>query len=227
MRVEPFTVDSYVHVIKRGARGMPITEDTADKWRFLRLLYYMNDEYLDENWDQQTRDLDLFYRPDWWPERTPLVRILGFTLMPNHLHFLLQEIRKGGISAFMRKIGQSMTNHYNEKYQQKGSLFQGSYRSKTIENDEYLRYVAAYVMVKNVFELFPQGGLRGATKNFEVAWEWATKYPFSSLGEYAGTRRFPIIEKGILGEIYKKPEDFKNFARDVIQGGKWLQTDFE
>lgn len=226
MRVEPFTVGSYVHVVKRGARGLRIVTNSSDKWRFLRLLFYLNDEFLDENWEQSIRDLPLFYRPESWPERVCLVRILEFTLMPNHMHLLLQETRPGGVSMFMRKLGQSMTNHHNAKYKQKGSLFQGAYRSKTINSDEYLRYVAVYIMVKNTFELFP-GGLAAAVKNFDSAWKWAGEYPFSSLGEYMTHRKFPIVEKDILGQIYKDPQIFKKFAHDVILGGNWLKTDFE
>src|ERR1700722_10455963 len=114
MRVEPFTVGSYMHALKRGARGLPITEDESDKWRFLRLLYYMNDEFLDPNWyryDESSQTAltgRLFERHNFWPERKPLVAILAYTLMPNHLHLVLKEIREGGISAFMRKLGQSM-----------------------------------------------------------------------------------------------------------------------
>src|SRR3989344_6790484 len=103
MRVEPFGVGSYVHVIKRGARGLSITESESDKLRFVRLLYYMNDEFFDEDWykiDQRRN----FYRPDAWPGREPLVGILAFTLMPNHFHLLLKEVRDGGISLFMQKL---------------------------------------------------------------------------------------------------------------------------
>lgn len=226
MRVEPFWVDSYVHVVKRGARGLPITEDESDQWRFLRLLYYMNDKFFDENWYRA--DLDgRFFRPAMWPDREPLVRILAYTLMPNHFHLLLKEIREGGISAFMQKLCQSMTNYHNEKYDQQGSIFQGSYRGRTIENDNYLRYVSAYIMVKNVFELYPKGGLRGATLHFEDAWEWGIEYKYSSFSHYANVSQLPIIEKDLLGEIFTTARSFKVFARDVIEGGKWLQAEFE
>lgn len=227
MRVEPYIVGSYVHVIKRGARGVAITGDEADKWRFIRSLFYMNDEYFDPNWERASKDVGFLYRPESWPERKPLVLILSHTLMPNHMHLLLKEIKKGGITLFMKKLGQSMTNHFNEKYEQRGSLFQGSYKSKTIGKDEYLRYAAAYIMVKNVFELYPRGGLSGAMKNFEQAWQWAITYPFSSLGDYAGVRESAIVDKELLGEIYAKPQEFKKFARDVILGGKWRQVEFE
>ena len=81
-------------------------------------------------------------------------------------------------------------------------------------------------MVKNVFELYP-GGLRAATKDFDKAWQWAADYPFSSVGEYIGTRAFPVIDKGLLGEIYKNPTQFKDFSRDVLLGGTWLRAEFE
>ena len=226
MRVEPFSVGSYVHVIKRGARGLPIVQDDDDKRRFLRILYYMNDEFLDPYWDLATRNRIPYTRLDSWPKRKPIVRILAYTLMPNHIHLLLKEIRDGGISEFMRKLGQSMSNHHNEKYTQHGSIFQGSYRGRTVESDEYLRCVAAYIMAKNTFEIYPRGGLKGATEHFGDAWKWGTAYSFSSLGDYAGVRKSPILERDILGETFS-PRTFKLFCRDVIEGGKWVQAEFE
>ena len=63
-----------------------------------------------------------------------------------------------------------------------------------------------------------KGGLRGATENFDDAWAWAIQYPFSSLGEYAGIRKSPILEKDLLGEIFESPVDFKEFSKDYILG---------
>ena len=226
MRVEPFAVDSFVHAIKRGSRGLELTVDESDKSRFLRLLFYMNDEFLDEYWYRADSERQ-FFRPDSWPERKPLVAMAAYTLMPNHFHLLLQEIREGGISSFMKKLSQSMTNYHNEKYDQKGSIFQGSYRGKTIDSDEYLRYVAAYIMVKNTFELYPHGGLQGGVQHFENAWQWAIEYRFSSLGDYAKGQYSPILEKRVCGELFSSPREFKKFARDVIAGGKWRETELE
>jgi putative transposase len=220
MRVEPYTVGSYLHVIKRGARGIDIVRDESDRWRFLRMLFLLNDEHFDRYW----RDVELngiFDRPTSLPPQQPIVEVLAYTLMPNHFHLLLREIKSGGVTLFMKRVGQSLTNHANEKYKEKGSLFQGAYRSKTILEDEYLRYVAAYVMVKNTFELYPNGGLIAGVDNFDKVWDWAREYNFSSLGDYAGVRKTsPLLNKGILGEIYT-PDSFKVYAKDVILGGKW------
>jgi hypothetical protein len=228
MRVEPYSVGSYVHVIKRGARGMPIVNEEGDKWRFVRSIYYLNDEYLDEQWMRNTYGNDLFFRPSFWPSRKPLVKILCYTLMPNHLHFLLMETREGGISKFMQKLGQSMTNHFNEKYSQQGSIFQGSYKGRTVSDDRYLQYVSAYIMTKNVFELYPDGGIEKAISNFENAWKWALSYQYSSFGDYAGARNnSPVIDKDLLSDIFPTPQKFKVFSKDVILSKKWKEVEFE
>jgi len=215
MRVEPYSVDSYLHILKRGARGMVITKDLKDKWRFVRLLYYLNDHYKNDFWERDTKDKGLFERPENWPERKPLVSIMAWVLMPNHFHLILKETEEGGISKFMQKLCGSMSVHFNFKYKEKGSLFQGAYKGRTIGEDDYLRRLAPYIMVKNVFELYP-GGYDLAVKEFEKSWTWALSYPFSSLADYATERESLILDKDILGEIFELPVDFKELAKDMI-----------
>lgn len=228
MRVEPHTVDSIVHAVKRGARGLPITRDIHDRKRFSRLLFYSNDEYRDEYWERSITDLEPFTRPEHWPERSPLVKILAWTLMSNHLHLVLKEVREGGLAKFMQKICGSMTTHYNAKYKERGSLFQGAYRGRTVDlhGDEYLRYLAVYVMVKNTFELYP-GGLEHAIKNFDEAYAWAVRYSFSSLSAYTSERESPILDKDIFGELFDSPADFKEFSRECMQNRLEQMKDLE
>jgi len=219
MRVEPYTVGSIIHVVKRGARGLPITRDDSDKWRFARLLYFANDEYRNDFWERETLHMKPFDRPNGWPARKPLVSVLAWTLMPNHFHLLLKENHKGGVSTFMQKLCGSMSMHFNTKYKEKGSMFQGAYKSRTVDSDAHLCYLAPYIMAKNVCELYP-AGIEGAAHDFDRAWDWAVKeYPFSSLPDYVSNRNSPIISnKELLAEVLISPEAFKTFSRDVILG---------
>ena len=75
-------------------------------------------------------------------------------------------------------------------------------------------------MVKNTLELYPEGGLVGAVKHFDEAYEWAAAYSFSSLGDYATKRNSSIVTKDLLGELFSDPATFKSFAKDCILGRK-------
>lgn len=217
MRVEPFGVDSIMHVTKRGARGINIVQDDADRWRFMRSLFYMNDSYSDPYLHETVAGIPLFSRPAHWPEREPLVRILAWTLLSNHFHLLLQEIREGGISRFMQGLAGSMTKCFNLKYNEKGSIFQGSYHGRAVDTDRHLNYLAFYILVKNVLEMYP-GGILSAQKHFDDAWEWASSYPFSSLhGLISGTYS-PIVDGAaeLLSGIVGNTSAFKREAKELL-----------
>jgi len=215
MRVEPHTIGSVVHVVKRGARGIDITRDDSDRWRFTRNIYFLNDVYQDVNWARDIQVTDFFERPEHWPERDPLVAVLAWTLMSNHFHLLLCEVREGGVAKFMQRLCGSMSSHFNKKYQESGSLFQGSYRSRTVNTNAYLQYVLSYIVVKNVLELYP-GGLPKAIKNFDQAWQWMYTYPFSSFQTVALKKQSPIIDKVRLNEFGLPGRQFKQNSYDML-----------
>lgn len=217
MRVEPFSVGSVVHITNRGTRGIEIVRDIADRKRFEQLLYYLNDSFTDDNWRKIIAGLGPFERPTDWPQREPLVRILAWTLLSNHFHLLIEEIREGGISKFMQRLCGSMSAHFNAKYHERGSIFQGSYRSRTISEDAHLRYLVFYIQVKNVLELYP-GGLQRAIKDFNIAWKWASNYHFSSFRSYVAREDSPITESKLIRDLYPNIDSFASDSRELLIG---------
>jgi len=219
MRKEEFTVDSYVHIVKRGTRGLPIVRDDIDRFRFLQMLTHFNDTFSSLHWYRDLKDANLhnsLLRPAHWPVQERLVNIVAFCLVENHFHLILQEIMEGGIARFMQKLGIGMTKRYNKRYEENGSLFQEAYRAKTISDDRYFRYASVYVQLKNALDMYP-GGQKSARENFDAAYEWACKYPYASMGDYAGNFDRPIIDTAFLSSLFT-PVEYKEFAEDVILG---------
>ncbi len=213
---EPFGDGSILHVVKRGARGMNIVRDDVDRSRFARLLYFMNDSFKSDFWERDTANLAPFERPAEWPEREPIVDVLAWTLLDNHFHLILRVRDAKDVPVFMQKVCQSMSKQFNLRHQGQGSIFQGPYRSSTVDHDEYLRYLAAYVMVKNSFETQP-GGLKRALRDFEGAWNSAFSYRFSSLAVFLGKPGFPILaEENILRDMFPTEKSFKIAAKDML-----------
>lgn len=187
------------------------------------MLYYFNHEHSVPNPFRELKTLlksDFNNRLVWpklWRERKPIVKILSFSLLENHFHLLLKEIREGGITMFMRKLGTGMTNYYNVKHQDSGRLFQGAYKARLVDEDNYLKYLSVYIQFKNILELYP-GGKEKAFKNFDNAFNFVLEYPYCSLADYGGERKSPIIDKDILSEIFLNKKDYKNFCKDCLIG---------
>jgi hypothetical protein len=218
MRVEPHGVGSIVHVIKRGARGVAIVRTAQDRERFVRALFYLNDTYADANWPRETAELKLPNRPLSWPEREPLVRILAWTLLSNHFHLLLQEVKVGGVAKFMQRLCGSMSMYFNAKYKERGSLFQGGYRGVVVDRDAHLTFLVFYILVKNVFDMYP-GGVATALKDFDRAWEWAKQYPYSSLSDHLKDVSSPITDdpEGLVKDFFADNATYKQEARELLE----------
>ena len=104
---------------------------------------------------------------------------------------------------------------FNTKYSEKGSLFQGSYKSRTVDTDEYFSYLAFYIQVKNVLELYP-GGLTGAMRNFDDAWQWASQYPFSSFSSYVTDAISLITDHERFLELFPGARPSKTDYREML-----------
>ncbi len=218
-RITDFAVGDYIHCIKRGAFGVEIFRDKSDYYRFMRLLYLCNDEYIDKNFGKLESTLKMFERPTHWPSRDPLVEVISWVAMPNHFHILLREVKKGGVGKFMQRVSGSITLGYNRRYDNKGTIFQGQYKPVVVEDSDHLTNLIHYINVKNVCELYPHGGISGAIKNFDHAFSWALEYPFSSLKSVVYDLTSPILAQDRIrsikeeNQMFLDPVKFKTLAR--------------
>ncbi|MBI4128292.1 MAG: transposase, partial [Parcubacteria group bacterium] len=141
-------------------------------------------------------------------QHTPIVELLSFALMPNHYHFIIREIKDGGIIEFMRKLG-GYTLYFNQQYERVGPLFQSRYRAVHIKDDTQLKIAFAYVHT-NPVELIEPNWKEQKIKDPRRAFDWLNEYQWSSYGDYLGIKRFPEATQ-------------RNFFLDVLNGAKGCQ----
>lgn len=72
------------------------------------------------------------------------VRLYLFVLMPNHFHLLL-ETPHANISVFMQSLLTGYTGYFNRKHETVGHLFQGRFKGKVVQGDEYLLRLSRYI----------------------------------------------------------------------------------
>ena len=180
----PFQEDEWFHCYNRGIDKQIVFRSEDDAERFLRLLYIANssEELRLDNLSAKTEQIAQR------PRTETLVSIGAYCLMSNHYHLLLKEIREGGISRFMQKLGTAYTMYFNLKYERTGNLFMKPFRSKHIGKDQYFQHVVNYIHC-NVAELFEPGWKRGSVKNMERLVQRMREYRYSSFPDYAGERR--------------------------------------
>lgn len=164
------------HVILRGTNRQKIFYDENDRQRFLDTLkrYKTGHAY----------------------------NMLGWCLMGNHIHLLLQEV-EADLAATMKRIGVSYAGYYNRKYNTTGHLFQDRYKSEAVEIDEYLLAVLRYIH---------QNPVKAGIVKHPAEWEWS-----SCLGYYGDTI-YPseLLDSELILSMFSESKDvaiesFKRF----------------
>ena len=143
MRKEPLITGEYYHIYNRGVDKRDIFNDPKDLKRFKESMKMFNQiEGIGslEMFHKSVRALDSHRKID----SDPLVAIVAFCINPNHFHIFLKQLVDGGIAKYMQKTLGGYTYYFNQKHQRSGSLFQGTFKSKLVTNENYLRKIFAY-----------------------------------------------------------------------------------
>ena len=141
MRKETLTPGEYYHVYNRGVDKRDVFITLSDLERFKESMLQFN-KLEPEGRIKKSRGLSSF---EITIDAQPLVAVVAFCLNPNHFHMILKQLENNGISKFMQKLVGGYTYYFNKKYERSGSLFEGTFKSKLISNENYLRKIFPYV----------------------------------------------------------------------------------
>jgi putative transposase len=225
MRSVQFAKGNFYHIYNRGVEKRNIFVDDNDRWRFLQGLFLFNDVTTSANllWDLERSNglvnfsvLRKYFSEHSDMPRKPLVRIMADCLMPNHYHLLFEELEEGGISKFMHKLGTGYTIYFNKKYQRVGSLLQGTFKAKIVENDDYLKYILVYINVVNPGQLIGSYVKEEGVADLKRVLKFAKDYLWSTNREYLGLRESIIVDKGLLGEFFSDGKIYEEFIKDTL-----------
>jgi len=198
MRTPSLSTHELYHVYNRGVNKRDLFQSEQDYWRFLNLLRILNTS---ENRNNSLEKSKL--RQQFLP--TPgnqLVNILAFCLMPNHLHFLLEQCVDDGISKFMHKICMSHAKYFNITNKRTGALFEPKFKSKHVKTESYYSQISKYIH-RNPLDLC-QNRDEIAKRTFLLDYKW------SSLHAYLNTQSNDFVDKRIMDE-FRDPNEYLKF----------------
>ena len=214
LRKDPFVTGEYYHIYNRGIDKRVIFKLKRDYERFIILLYLANSQEsfrLDDLLNKQHKTFDEILVLD---KGKPLVSIGAWCLMTNHFHLMVRQEVDGGITKFMKKLGTGYSMFFNIKYQRKGALFGGLFKSKLIGvDDNYMKQLFAYIHLNSLEIEFPDWG-KEINKSSSDMKKFLESYKYSSYLDYIGNDR---IEKNILNkknfpDYFEEENSFKDFV---------------
>lgn len=126
-----FRSGKYYHLFNRGNHKQDVFRDEQDYEVFRARL-------------MQALGLPTFGRSRLKPFPNSF-SVLSYCLMPNHFHILIRQLIDVSIEKLMSRVLTSYVMYFNIKYRQVGHLFQGRYKAKAVESDEYAKYLSAYI----------------------------------------------------------------------------------
>jgi len=201
----PLVAGQFYHVFNRGIASQPTFFDQRDYQRLMEVIpFYKNNRppfkyskylslTLEERallWEQLVKAKDF------------LVEIVAYSLMPNHFHFLLKQLKENGIRKFIANTINSYTKYFNTKRKRSGPLFQGRFKAVRVENDEQLLYLSRYIHLQPYTSYLVRN-----LKHLE-------NYPYSSFPEYLGRIKEEVCNKEIILGNFKSKEKYKEFVFD-------------
>lgn len=83
-------------------------------------------------------------------DKTPLIEIYSYALMPNHYHLLIKQLQDFGIRTFVSNFQNGFAKYFNTKNERNGSLFQNPFKGKWIGTDELFLHVSRYIHLNPV-----------------------------------------------------------------------------
>ncbi len=198
-----FLNQSFYHIFNRGVERRQVFSSETDYERLLQTLYYYQFEGPKPRFSTHKR-----FRVIDFNKNPKIVEIICYSLMPNHFHFLIRQLKDGGIQEFIRKSINSYTKYYNTKHKRVGPLFQGEFKATVIETDEQLLHLSRYI------HLNPYTS--NLVKNPE-------DYNYSSYPYFISLKEDSISIKQPILDFFKKVEDYKSFVSDYQGYAKELE----
>ncbi len=204
------------HICNRGVEKREVFLDDGDRARFVHDLYVLNDAYSAPNYIS-------FRRGHMYPvghERSPLVRIHAWCLMPNHYHLLVSPVDDdlANLSLFAQKVGMGYSKFFNEKYERSGALWQGKYQKVHIQTDAHFLYIPFYIHLNSLDLSMPEWR-DGAIKDIPKALHTLYEYRWSSFSDYVGKKNFPsILDTDLLRDVLGSRNRQERIITDLISG---------
>lgn len=218
MRNVPLVEKEFYHIYNRGVDKRNILIDIDDLNRFLKGMVEFNvikpiGSIYENRKRKRGRQASTIQKP--------LVNFIAYAINQNHFHFILEQIAERGIEKFMHRLGTGHSKYFNSKHKRSGALFQGKFKAKLIDSNEYLLHLSAYI---NLNDKAHNRGRQASTLG-KTSWNEYVKENYTDslckkemiLGQFKNRRKYQEFAESSLKSIVEKKILFEELEADGIE----------
>ncbi len=143
------------------------------------------------------------------------VVLYAYVLMPNHYHLLI-ETPRGNLSRFMQRLNTAYSLYFRHKKQRPGHCFQGRFRAKLVDGDEYLVRLTRYQHLNpvKVREYDAQGV--EAKKAALERWRWSSYLGYAGLGSREERINYRWLKLMGCHTVRGNQEAYRNYVESML-----------
>ena len=129
------------------------------------------------------------------------IRIIAYSLMPNHYHFLVGVDEDGSLGPFFQRLFNSYSQAFNRQQHRTGTLFEGRAKSILIDESNYVYALVRYIHLNPVL-----AGLVNTPEDWQ----------FSNYLEWIGARNHELFDSQFRESFFSSLVEYKNFVLSDI-----------
>jgi putative transposase len=198
MFIEPIATGEIYHVFNRSISEFVIFNNDSEYSRIKDVIqFYQLEKHATKFSQASTKTSECLLVKSLNTEK--LAEIICYSPMPTHLHFVLKQLKDGGISRFMNNVLNSYTRYFNIKHNRKGPLWESRFKKVLVETDEQLLHLTRYIHLNPV---------TAHLVDKPEEWKW------SSYQEYVFKKNESIYKYNDVLDV--KPDSYKIFVENRI-----------
>jgi len=131
------------------------------------------------------------------------ITVIAYCIMRNHYHWLVRQDSTVEAGLLPQRVFNGYVKRFNLKHNRSGTLFEGPYHAKLVEDNEYLSYLPRYIHgnpVKDGLALSPD------------------LWPYSNYMEWIGTRSGILVDHNFINERYPNRADYQRSVLNYLTG---------
>ncbi|MBU2595464.1 transposase [Patescibacteria group bacterium] len=204
-KIRNFVNGKIYHLYNRGVAKQKIFGDSNDYQRLLdNFAYYLDIELKTRISMIKKEKLIKVLSAN---PKKPMISIISYCLMPNHFHLMVEQLKNGGTSQFMKDSLNSFARYFNTKYDRVGPIFQGRFKSVEIEDEDQLIHLSRYIHINPCIANLV---------------EKPKYYQWSSFKLFIKNKTTRLCNPEMILEIIGSPKKYKEFVQDYAEYAKKL-----